>query len=156
MKQIIPSALVLSLVASQAMALSCVQPDAARSFETAANSDKTFVILSGTFEFAARPEVTTDNPRAENYLSKFSGLLLTGVGFTDQVAAPVTINTSCAASWCGTMKPGTPYLAFVEQTETRLTLNVGPCPEMALQNPTQEVLDKVVACAQGKDCKPES
>ena len=155
MKKILLPALALCVAASQAAALSCVAPDAVRSFQTAANSDKTFVILNGTFEFAARPEVTTDNPRAENYLTKFKGLLLTNNGFTDEVEVPITVNTSCAANWCGSMTPGTPYLAFVEQDETRLTLNVGPCLDMALQDPSVEMLDSIVSCAKGQDCTPK-
>lgn len=155
MKNLIPTALMIALSASPVFALSCIQPDAARMFTQAAESDKSFVILHGTFDFAARPEVTTDNPRAENYLTKFKGLLLTGNGFTDSVEAPVTVNTTCVASWCGKMSPDKPYLAFVEQVGRQLTLNVGPCPDSALQKPTDAMLKQIVACAKGDDCTPE-
>ena len=141
----------VAMTTSPLFALSCVEPDAARFYQDAANSEKSFVILNGEFSFAARPEVTTENPRAENFLTKFKGLLLTGNGFSDEVEVPITVNTTCAASWCGKMVPGR-YLAFVEQSGRQLTLNVGPCPLRAFQNPIDDFVDQIVSCAKGEDC----
>ncbi|MEP5760888.1 MAG: hypothetical protein ABJ327_16565 [Litoreibacter sp.] len=148
---LIKSTVALTLMINQASALSCTAIDMASSYAKVAESSTSYVILSGTFKFATRPEAG-ETPREEKFLTQFSGKLLTSDGFTDEVAGPVTIHTTCQASWCGKMTPDTPYLAFVEQDQTRLNLMVGPCPQTAFFEPTQEMLDEIVACAQGGDC----
>lgn len=153
MIRFIISLAILTLTTAQAFALSCVSVDMAHLYKRAADSEKTFVVLKGEFDFAPRPK-RNGTPVAENYLSTFSGTLLTANGFTKEVSARVTVNTSCMASWCGQVMPNTPYLAFVEQSGTQLTLNVGPCPQNALRAPTSDQLKQIVNCASGLDCEP--
>ena len=149
------SALALALSASQATALSCLTPDAARTFQEVSASETTYVVLHGSFFFAERPERSIDDPpRVENFLTQFRGKLLTGRGFTDDVQVPITVNTTCSASWCGTFEPGVPYAAFVEQNTQRLTLFVDPCNTLVFKAPSNEVLDQITACATGGTCVP--
>lgn len=147
------STLVLTLTAGPVLALSCARPDAAQSFQNAASSTESYVILSGTFSFEAPPETPDGvNIKEASAEARFEGLLLTGNGFTDEVAANVTVNLTCLGEWCGGVKPDTPYLAFVEQSENTLTWQIDPCNWSAFETPTQEMIDTITTCAGGGDC----
>jgi len=154
----IKTAIALSLTASQAAALSCLAPDVARGYNQIAASDKTYVVLNGTFSFAARPDRGDETrPKTQSFASKFSGSYLTDNGFTEEISdVLIMINSNCAASWCGQITPDTPYIAFVEQNGRQLTLQAEACPTFAFQDPTPEMIDQVEGCAAGKSCTPES
>ena len=154
----IKSAVALSLTVSQAAALSCAAPDIARDFQRIADSDKTYVVVNGTFSFAARPPRGEDqSPQTQSYAAKFNGTLLTGNGFTDEISdVLVTINSNCAGSWCGDITPDAQYIAFVEQNARVLTLQAEACPSFAFSEPTQDMIDRLETCAAGGDCSPKN
>lgn len=154
----IKSAVALSLTVSQAAALSCARPDIARDFQRIATSDKTYVVLNGTFSFATRPpREDKQGPQTQSYAAIFNGKLLTGNGFTDDVAEVlVTINSNCSASWCGDITPDARYIAFVEQDGQKLTLQAEACPTYAFFEPTPETVEQIEACAAGGDCRPKN
>jgi hypothetical protein len=154
MNTLLKASLALTLTASQAMALSCMPPDVARGFNQIASSNQTYVVLNGTFSFAARPPRGDEQrPQTQSYAAKFNGTLLTGNGFTDEISdVLVTINSNCAASWCGDITPGIDYIAFVEQNGRNLTLQAEPCTIFAYPEPTQEQIQRVEDCAAGKAC----
>lgn len=157
MNIIVKSAIALTLTASQAAALSCLAPDVARGFNQIAASEKTYVVLHGSFSFAKRPPRSEEQrPQTQSFGSKFTGKLLTGNGFTDEVAdVLVNINSNCAASWCGEITPNAEYIAFVEQDGRSLTLQAEACPTFAFFEPTSEMISQVEDCAAGRDCRPE-
>ncbi|MEM9581770.1 MAG: hypothetical protein AAGA08_01505 [Pseudomonadota bacterium] len=154
MKKLILATTLATLSANQAIALSCVKSDVAGAFQAASASDLVYVVLKGKFAFNAVPEADKLNPEAVSTDSVFSGRLLTGAGFTQQVRVAVTLNMDCAASWCARITPDTDYIAFVEQTETELTFNVDPCYSFAFKEPEQEAVKRLENCAQGGACNP--
>jgi hypothetical protein len=156
MNIIAKSALALIATVSQAAALSCLAPDMARDFQRIAASDKSYVVLNGTFTFAARPARGDETrPETQSFASKFTGQLLTGGGFTDDIAdVLITINSNCAASWCGEIVPDANYIAFVEQDGRKLTLQAEACPAYAFREPTAEMVKQIENCAAGKSCTP--
>jgi hypothetical protein len=154
MNIIAKSAFALIATVSQAAALSCLAPDMARDFQRIAASEKSYVVLNGTFSFASRP-ARGDDPRPEmqSFASKFNGKLLTGNGFTDEIAdVLITINSNCTASWCGEITPDATYIAFVEQDGKKLTLQAEACPAYAFHEPTEEMVKQIENCAAGKSC----
>lgn len=145
----------LSVAAGPAFSLSCVRPDPAAAFNYAAEAEDSFVILRGKFAFdgALLPD-PAGQPYEKTIEAIFEGTLLTGNGFTDEVAAPVSLVLTCAGPWCGRISPNTEYMAFVLQTEERLLLDVGPCYQFTFANPSDDMVAKVEQCAAGGDCQP--
>lgn len=152
MKKIFAAAALTALSVNQAAALSCLKPDVAEAYLTAAASDLSYVVLKGKFAFTPPPK--TDEPQPKTVEATFGGRLLTGAGFTQQVSAPVKINLLCEASWCADLQPDTDYIAFVENRDNEeLIFDVGPCYGFAFQEPSQEDTKRVENCAQGGACE---
>lgn len=150
MKNIILAATLVAVTASQASALSCMPPDVANAFKEASDSVLTYVVLKGKFAFTPEPKSETPEPVTVD--SVFSGRLLTGAGFTQQVSANVEIDMTCLGDWCADVQPDTDYIAFVEQYETRLVFAVSPCYGLAFKEPAIEDVKRLENCAQGGAC----
>ncbi len=153
MKQLILAATLVAVSASQASALSCIRPDVANAFKEASASDLTYVVLKGKFAFDAVPEADTLAPKPVSVDATFSGRLLTGAGFTQQVTVAAEIRMNCAGSWCARIQPDTDYIAFVEQYPTELKFEVGPCYGLAFREPALEDVKRLENCAQGGACE---
>lgn len=156
-------ALLLALLgAGQAAALSCLRPDLARSFNQATASEKTYVVLYGTFDFDLRklPQVDWDRQqdvKPDNPIrARFTGHSLSRQGFVPSSIKRMTLNAQCFGPWCSALAPDTPYLAFVEKIGDRYTLAISPCGGFAFANPTQDQLDQVTTCFQGSPCAEET
>lgn len=152
MKKILTAAVLTAISTQHAVALSCLKPDVAEAYQTAAASDLSYVVLKGTFAFTPPPK--TDAPESKTVEATFDGRLLTGAGFTQQVSAQVEINLLCEASWCADLQPDTDYIAFVENRDNeKLIFDVGPCYGFAFQEPAQDDVKRVENCAQGGACE---
>jgi hypothetical protein len=152
MKTLITAAVLSALTVTQATALSCLKPDVAEAYQTAATSALSYVVLKGTFAFTPPPE--TDEIKDKTIETKFEGRLLTSAGFTQQVSAPVEVNLRCLSQWCANIQPDTEYIAFVENDNgEKLTFDVDPCYGLAFFEPTQEDTKRVENCAQGGACE---
>ena len=115
-KSLLTASLAIMLSVNTALALSCIRPDPARSFTKAAESEDRYVVLLGTF--ALPDDFTQPDGRTikqSSAVSRFSGRLMTGEGFNEEVSADLTIELSCSGDWCGDIKPDTTYLAYVLQ-----------------------------------------
>lgn len=154
MKNIILATALVAVSASQASALSCIKPDVAIAFKKASDSDLSYVVLKGQFRFT--PPADTAEPQAQTVETEFRGRLMTNAGFTQTVGAPITVNMNCAGSWCATIEPNVEYIAFVEQSETTLTFEVGPCYGLAFKEPDVDAVKRLENCAQGGACEPLS
>lgn len=153
----IPLALTALCVAvGPAAALFCVKPDPAAAFQFAAQSDNTYVVLRGTFDFDVGKLPDPLGPPLQAVLSAdFKGKLLTGDGFTDAVEVPVTIGLNCVGPWCARVSPGTDYMAFVIQKEQQLIFSVSPCYQFAFAKPSDDMVAVIEQCAAGGACTPE-
>lgn len=149
--------LVLSTILSfglvgPALALSCVRPDIAASFNRASDSEKEYVVLLGQFDFAPPQKIEGKTITVE---SQFRGKLLTRAGFSEGVEVPTEIEMTCLGPWCSEVRPGTDYIAFVEQSETALNFIVGPCYGFAFEEPNDDTIARLEQCAAGGTCEPE-
>lgn len=147
------------LAGSQTQALSCMRPDVARSFELASSAAESYVILRGTFDFDALPSRDTGNinaPKEIETQATFSGMFLGGNGFEAAPDLDVTVHFSCAGPWCGNLtSQGQEVLAFVQQSQAGLTLEVAPCGTWTFENPTRAQINQVLSCMNGSDCTPQ-
>ena len=152
MKTLITAAVLTALTATQATALSCLKPDVADAYQTAAESELSYVVLKGKFAFTPLPE--TDEAKDRTVEAAFDGRLLTAAGFTQQVSAPVEVNLRCLSAWCASIQPDTEYIAFVENHDgEKLIFDIGPCYGLAFFEPSQEDTKRVENCAQGGTCE---
>lgn len=151
MKHLILATTLTAFCATQANALSCLQHDVAQAFKDASASDLTYVVLNGKFAFTPPPKSQLPEPVTVDAI--FSGRLLTGAGFTQQVEAPVEIDMVCAGSWCAEIEPDTTYIAFVEQRDDTLVFEAGPCYDLSFKEPEVEDVKRLENCAQGGACE---
>jgi len=132
-----------------ALALSCVKPDVAEAFARASESEKNYVVLLGQFAFT--PPQKTDG-ESITLDSQFEGKLLTNTGFSEDIVVPSGIALNCSGPWCPEISPATDYIAFVEQSDAKLTFVVGPCYGFAFEEPTDDTIARLEQCAAGGNC----
>lgn len=115
--------------AGPASALSCLRPDAVRLFEYARDAEADFYIVKGRItllEAANLPEKGSKTPAMTR--ARVDGTALTTRDFEAPFSRDVTIETSCASIWCGTLDGlDGPLLMALETDGKALTLRVGPC-----------------------------
>lgn len=141
-------ALLLSLsIAGQAQALSCMQPDIIQSYKDHAEATEAYVVVRGRFRFTPpKPQKLNNNAKDQTVRARFEGVALSKKGFDTSFSRPITIVFSCGGPWCGAVTPDTEAIAFVQQTDTGLTLNEGPCPWRVFYEPTKEQVDRLLYC----------
>ena len=142
----------IALIAGQASALSCIQPDPVRAFQQAAGSDVTYYVLYGTldFEAAKQPKGVVNEPRRPDPIPAFfRGSGLSDSGFDLPFETAVTVQPLCAGSWCGATAPHTPALIFAQVHDDQILVEVGPCGGQVFLEPTVAVLDKMTQCMNG-------
>jgi len=155
MKHILGLTLAATLWAGQASALSCVRPDVAQSFQHVAASSDVYVVLLGEFSFNAPLSQGATLNRVDVQLpARFTGQYLGPERFVNGQDLNVTLNFTCAASWCGSMASGEDgTLAFARQTSQGYVLDVGPCGGRVFANATPHQVQRVEACVRGESCE---
>lgn len=145
-------ALLLSLVAGQANALSCVTPDPFAAFDRAAAAEEAYIVAHGRFLFdeAVLPGMNGSDASVE---VAFSGTGLTRDGFVAPIDGPVTLHITCAGAWCGGLTPGRETLVFLEQRDDGLHLAVTACPTAAFDLPDAATLDAIAGCLSHGSCR---
>ncbi|WP_394198697.1 hypothetical protein [Litoreibacter albidus] len=155
-KHLTIAATALAVVAGPASALSCSATHPVAAYNAVANAEESFVILHGEFDFDVKKVPDVNAPPVEARIpTQFTGKLLTGDGFTDDVEVAVTLALSCVGPWCARVSPKTDYLAYVLQAEEELIFSVDPCYAFAFSNPADEYIEAIEQCAAGGECEPK-
>lgn len=144
----------VALVAGQAAALSCIQPDPVRAFQQAAEADITYYVLYGTLDFDAskQPNGVENDPRRPDPIpAVFRGNGLSETGFDLPFETALTVQPYCAGPWCGQTAPHTPALIFAQVQGDDILVEVSPCGGQVFLEPASDVLDKMTQCLNG-DC----
>jgi len=150
-------AIALTLLASQAAALSCMRPDPVAAFQNALDAPERFYVLYGQIDFdeALLPQgLVNARPLPQPIAGVYRGDGLTKNGFRPTTLSDVIVQSSCAGPWCGRMAAGADHLMFAKQTDAGLVINVGPCGGAVFAAPTQDMLDQMVQCMRGEACVP--
>lgn len=162
MRAIAPLAAALALAASQATALSCIEPDVRNTYQAAAESTQRFAILLGQVELS-RPALIRGDTYIENpddvppdSIGQLAGGAIRADGtFSADSIIPVAYSVMCHGPWCGNLESRSTVLAFVRiNDDDSLTLDVGPCNDWHFVDPSEEMLEQLSACVQGGACEP--
>lgn len=130
-----------------AEALSCAPWSPAQAYAIADAAASRYSVVVGAFDFAA------PLPKAEAVVpATLTGRALARTGFDVPWSNPVNLEVSCAASWCGAVVPGEPYLVFVEHRPAGLTVDLGPCPTVTFPNPSPAEEREVTRCLTSGRC----
>lgn len=150
-------ALALTLGCVQpAWSLSCLQPDIARDFMFAAESDDSYLLVKGDlfFDEAALPQNDLSAERQPSDIeipAWLDGYSLTRDGFTRRFERDVILRVECHGPWCGGITKGE-YLAFLKREDTDFVISVSPCGGIAYKDPRPEQEATVTACMRGEPC----
>lgn len=153
-------ALALTLCATQANALSCLQPDPVRAYNAAEADAAEWIVVQGRliFDETQLPTKSADQqhmrPPATRIRARLLGETLTRDGFTRAFDRAITLEVRCFAVWCGAASNNTCYLAFLKREKGQLIAYADPCGSELFANPTRKDLTRVTACRQGKRCEP--
>jgi hypothetical protein len=148
------------LAAGPAMALSCLRPDPAATFQSASASTDVYVVLRGSFAFDAglmpafdgNPVDTEPAPVA----ALFSGNALGPDGFTLPYETELLLQPSCAGPWCGGLVPTGDAIAFARDNgEGVYVIDLGPCGGSVFE-PTDDTVATIVQCMTGGACAPNN
>ena len=151
----------LMLASGPALALSCMRPDVATSYRDAADSADSYLVVLGRLthdepasaETMRNPDRVDDPP--QTFEARIAGHFLNGESFGGDIAVPVTVTVGCVSVWCAPVPPAeAEVLAFVRHDAEGYYLDVGPCGGRYFTDPTQEQIDRVLACHAGGDCAP--
>jgi len=114
-------------LASSALALSCVPPDAARLYDMAQKDKAPFYIVRGDIQLLEPPAKIAPGEIGRTK-ARMTGKALSKSGFNANFDRELTIETSCLASWCGSAEGLTgPHIAALQLIGDALTLSIGPC-----------------------------
>jgi len=152
----------LCALTGPALALSCLPPDAARTYQQAAEAEEAYIVVHARLEFDAAALPRTDwqdqaaSPPHTLIPARMTGQALTKTGFDLPFDRPITLDAQCFGPWCAGATPGTSYLAFLKRTEDGYLLALDPCGGMGFADPTPENLRRVETCYSGGICAPQT
>ncbi len=115
-------ALLLTILASPAVALSCLPYNAVQAFLDAKNSPDPYLVVLGTLSFDEEhlPKVDwnkQENVKPDNVFPAYlAGHSLARRGFVLPFREDIMVNVQCAGPWCASLTAGEVYLAFLKQT----------------------------------------
>lgn len=150
--------ILLSLAAGPALSLSCLPPDVANSFNSAAKAEESYVVVHGTLTFdeSKLPEVDMNHqdqiPPQTEIAARLTGKSLSKAGFRTDFDRPITLLAVCLGPWCGRAVSGTEHLSFLQATDEGYLLSVTPCGDFDFPEPTREMLNTVSQCFKNGSC----
>lgn len=154
-------ALLLTILASPAAALSCAPYNAVQAFLDAQAAPDPYLVVLGTLTFdeGHLPKVDWDKQeevKPDNVFSaNLAGHSLARRGFVLPFREEITVNVQCTGPWCASLSDQEVYLAFLKQTETSFELVTHPCGGYAFGDPDPDILSRVKACVRGSGCDPD-
>jgi hypothetical protein len=156
--RLLVTAALMTLTATQSLALSCLRPDPVETFQRLAAAEERYFVLYGTLDFDERllpePDLTNQDPSPEPIPGHFTGKGLSRQGFTTDYIANVTLQIQCFGPWCGGAASGVPAVWFVPFSDPPATLQADPCGSMTFYEPSDAAVEMLESCMAGGVCTP--
>ena len=147
------SLLVFSLLGHQAYALSCVQPNIARDFNWRQGEKETYRIFVGQVKMVGHiPKYREGRKRTAKAVA--TGRFMGRTKLTETRTFELTVNTTCAASWCGGFpgKSEADSILFLQKTPKGDALNIGPCDYGSNEPVTKKKIKLLQRCLKRGKC----
>ncbi|MHA6324581.1 hypothetical protein [Roseivivax sp. CAU 1753] len=151
----------LALLSGPALALSCMPADIAADYQRAEADEAAWIVVAGkiTFDESKLPEGEADQQTGTlpevDIPARIAGGSLGPEGFTRAFSRDITLRVMCLGPWCGGVKSGLDYIAFLKKEGDDYVAMASPCPGMLYPDPTPEQLATVTACFNGGPCTPK-
>ena len=149
-------ALLLALIAGQVQALSCMRPDVSSTYKTVDASEDIYRVMRGSLSFDASlmPDSYVEQfNQLEPVPATFQGMTLATDGFTKPITTDLTLIPNCAGPWCGTASPSHDVIVFARYSTTGFQVEVDACPWFTFFNPTDEMVEALISCANDQVCE---
>ena len=142
----------LLVLAGPAFGLSCKAPNFAEDFNRIAAVEEVYSVAYGQLrEVGIVPPAVDGEPRSVKM--RFVGRMLGQLGFGETGTVDVTVNTTCAGSFCGPLPTTqTPLLAFLEHGDGGMTLRSAACAPDYHINPSLGQVSAIRACMRELNC----
>jgi len=146
------------MLSAPALALSCLPPDIARTYQQAAAADEAYLVVHARLYFDAAALPRTDwqdqaaTPPQSLIPARMTGHALTKTGFDLPFDRAITLDAQCLGPWCAGATPGTSYLAFLQHSQGSYMLALDPCGGMGFADPDADTLRRVQTCFNGGPC----
>jgi hypothetical protein len=154
------ASVVACVAAGPALALSCLPWGPTDAYLEAKHAVASYVVVEGRLHFDEGKLPKTDwdkqelTPQETNIPARVTGMALQRAGWLTPFDGAVTLQVQCYGPWCAGANDGADYVMFLEQRDAGYLLQVNPCGGFALDNSGGEAADKVLACHQGRRCRP--
>lgn len=152
MKRFLIGVVLCSVIASQAVALSCMRPNIARTFNWVNEASDVYIMGLGVLTPKGRiPKY--QQGQARHISSQFKGVFFKPTGKTEELTLLVTVDAICFASWCGGY-PETDenMLVFFKKTKTGYRLESNPCSGNYKISPTPKEMKLLQKCLRRGGC----
>ena len=160
--------LLATTLAGQAQALTCIETDVLSEFARAHASPESYVVLQGRLSFDRQhlaDLLASQGPRLSDDLAdgtvsppvigpvpaRFEGRSLGARGFTQPVAAAVTLGASCSMG-CALVEPGEELLLFARPTEAGYQVTISDCGGSIHPVPDPATVRAMSACLRDGGC----
>ena len=148
------------VAAGPALALSCLPWGPQDAYLEADAATASYVVVEGRLSFDESLLPKTDwehqeaTPRETRIPARVQGRALQRGGFLTPYEGDVTLEVLCYGPWCSSAVDGADYVMFLEQRDGERVLQVNPCGGYAFDAQSGDAARAVLACHQGRKCKP--
>ena len=160
MRNLVLSAVAVSMMATPALALSCMPPNIAVGFNWAQDSQDTFVIAIGSLsltEVLIEPsEMGKDGqrfPTPGTYRADMTAKFLGRTGLGDEHVVPIIVQEECVAHWCGVFpEQGMEMVMILRKDGENYVLDSSPCQGSYQRNPSLQTIRVLKSCMKKGHC----
>ncbi|MGI3169350.1 hypothetical protein ACRARG_09375 [Pseudooceanicola sp. C21-150M6] len=149
-------ALMTGASAGPSLALSCMRPDVATSYQLAQKEAADYVIVEGhlSHDITGVPRNRPKGAPPVTFPARIEGRALTSGGFTAPFSGPVTVTLTCQSIWCAPAPPQeAEVIVFLRKASGgAFVLEAQPCRRNIFVDPPAGSAARILACHQGRDC----
>ena len=156
------TALCLATTAWSQSTVNCKIPDVASTFQKFRDANQPFVVVRGSARFDSS-QIPKNRSKTFSIAGKFSGKSLGLFGFNKPFDEPVAFRFDCTPIspendpddfTCGSLKPETEILAFLEKSDKGYTLVTHLCSQTVFTRYLDEHSKMARKCFLGLGCSP--
>ncbi len=146
--------MICALVGAEAHALSCAPSNVAGEFNWYQNQPETYRIFVGKVKMSGPvPKYREGKPLSAKGVAQ--GRFVGKRSLTDVRSVDLTVNTACAASWCGgfpTQAQDLDWIMFLKSTPSGDVLTIGPCHQPYGEHTQKRQINILQKCLRQGKC----